>query len=330
MHARLASLTTLSLDKGPQAKYTASSSSSSSSKLPWVLLVLVIGGGAYYHITTVRALEEQVASRPQQGSATEQPVVEHHASGLIASGYIAAKVPIVLSANISGRLQDLKVDDGATITKGQVIATLDDSELRAERALAGAQLRDAQRAANRMSMLARAQAATAVDLEHAIGAVEVASAAVKVADQKIDQTRIRSPIDGTVLEVLAHPGESLYVGPSGAAGIVRIADLRQLVAEVDVGDAEIKNVYLGQTAELTTESVRGRTFHGVVRDVSDQADKARGTILVKVELVNTPADTGSGAGSGSAAASDLSAHLLKPGMAVQVSFKPRPEPEPGK
>jgi len=322
LEARLASL---SLDKGqPMA---AAPASRGGSKLPWLLLVLVVAGGGFYHYTTVRDMENTPAPAVASGSAAPavgRPEATAPSGSLLASGYIAAKQPIVISATTSGRLQEVKVDAGASITKGQILAVIDDSSARAELGLAAARVRDADRAYKRQRMLQKAQAATPVDVEHAMGALEVARGEYGVAAQKLDQTRIKSPIDGTVLEVLTRAGETITLGPSQSAGILKIADLTALDAEVDVAETELKGVHAGQPAEITSDAQPGRRYRGTVREIGQQADRARGTVLVKVDILGLvsdesapPSPAGSGSASGSAAAPP---QTLKPGMAIQVRF----------
>jgi HlyD family secretion protein len=337
VQARLARLQGLSLER-PAVASAPSSSSRGGSKLPWVLLALVIiGGGAYHFYTVSKAEKNNDAKAAPIVPPTTGPSVTPSASTLLASGYIAAKAPITISATMSGRLQDVKVEAGDTITKGQVLALVADGNIRAELALAGAKVRDASRKRSRLAMLVKAQAATPADLDAAQGSVDVARGEYHVIEQKLEDTRIKSPINGTVLEVLAHPGESLTPGPNGATGgILKIADLSALIAEVDVAEAELKNVTVNQEAELSSEAQRGHTYKGVVREIAEQADRARGTVLVKVDIVGeiaqpsdeAPAPEGSGSGSGSAAppkAPDPKkdkpvATGLRPGMAVQVRF----------
>lgn len=303
--ARLASLAALRLDKGPAA---APAPATRSSKLPWILLVLVTAGGGYYHHVTLRAA--RTATPPAAGAAsatTPGARPPANAGALLASGYIAAKAPIVLSAGAGGRLAELAVDNGDRVEKGQVVAVLADGTLRAELELARARLRDAQRSHQRVRSLASAEAATLNDVERALGQVEIAQAEVKVIEQRLDETRIRSPIAGTVLEVLARPGEALATGPGQTAGVLRVADLSGLVAEVDVNEGELGSVRLGQEAEVTSDAQRERAYRGVVREIAEQADRSRGTVLVKVHI---------------AAATDGAAGALRPGMAIQVRFAP--------
>jgi biotin carboxyl carrier protein len=282
IQARIASLAGLSLER-PAMAASSAGTSRGSSKLPWILLGVFVVGGTAYHLSTRGGSSDSSEPSAQQ-QAAKQPAQESRGGSLLASGYIAAKVPIVLSANMSGRLEVLKVDAGDTITKGQLLAKIADGQIRAELALAAARVRDASRQRARTAMLRKAEAATAVDLERATGAVEVASAEYRVIAQKLDETKILSPIDGTVLELLKRPGETITAGPQ-TAGILRVADLSALVAEVDVSEADLKNVHVGQEAEIISEVRRDKPYRGRVSDIAEQADRARGTVLVKVDII---------------------------------------------
>jgi hypothetical protein len=158
-----------------------------------------------------------------------------------------------------------------------------------------------------------------------VGAVEVARAEMRVIEQKLDETKIRSPINGTVLEVLAHPGEALTAGPN-SAGILRIADLSALIAEVDVSETDLKAVHVGQEAEVSSDAQPGHEYRGIVREIAEQADRARGTVLVKVDILpDAPETDDSGSGkappdAGSAAGS----------AATVVSPTPEPKQPPAK
>lgn len=311
---RVANLASLTLDKKQPFKAPTATSGAASpgsklvALLPWILLVAFLAGGGYYHYITVHeasvAAIDKPVGEPAGGSAAQ---AKPAASVLLATGYVAARAPIVLSATTSGRVDEVRVESGQRITKGQILARVADKQIRAELGLAGARVRDAQRAHQRTRMLVKAQAATPADLERAMGQVEIARAEMGVIRQKVEETRIRSPIDGTVLEVLARPGETLTVGKGEEAGVLKIADLSALVAEADVSEADLKNVFVGQKAEVVVDA-QGGTHVGVVREIAEQADRARGTVLIKVDIEASPDSA------------------LRPGMAIQVRFLPRETP----
>src|SRR5205823_6514757 len=124
------------------------------------------------------------------------------------------------------------------------------------------------------------QAATSADLDRVAGDAEVARASLIPLADRIAQSKIVSPVDGTVLEVLAHPGEILV----GNAGVVKVADLRDIVAEIDVNEADIVSVHRKQAVALTSDAFPDKSYRGTVLEIASQADRARGTVLVKAEI----------------------------------------------
>jgi HlyD family secretion protein len=308
IEARLASL---SLPKGGDASVPiARQAVGGSSKLPWILLVVVVIGFAIYQLTRSPDQPEVAAPPPPPQGSGPQPVQTPATGTLLASGFIAAKTPIVLSAPTGSRINEIAVSSGDKIKKAQIVATLADGQIQAELGLARAKLSDALRQRNRVGQLFKAQAVTPAEFDRAKGQVEIANAEVNVAKQKLEDTRIKSPIDGTVLEVIAHPGEVLAPGPAQVAGVMRIADLTTLVAEVNVNESDLKNIYLGQLAELLIDSRRDQKLKGTVTEIAQQADRAKGTVLVKVDIERT------------------TENALKPGMTIQVRFAPKPPAGP--
>ncbi len=306
---RLAALAGLSLDKDPQRMMPTQPFTpvSRSSKLPWFLLALVsVGGGIY------------IATRsPEQGPPVTAPAVATNTNQtasygeLVTAGYIAAKAPIVLAASSGARLTEVRVDTGDRVEKGQIVAVIDAGSLRAELRLANARLNAAQKTAKRARTLLNAGAGTASELDTALSQVNIEAAQVGVMKQKLDETQIRSPLTGTVLEVLARAGESLKAPAGESPGIMRIADLSALVAETDISEADLKQIHLGQPAEVSTDAQRGQIYKGTVREISEQADRSRGTVLVKIYI------------------DPVQDSVLKPGMAIQVRFIKPKEAAPG-
>jgi RND family efflux transporter MFP subunit len=273
-----------------------------SSWLPWILLFIV--GGAFGAREYMRHKSPQPAVAEGSAAAkvkiaTVQPTGSTTQT-LQAAGYVAVRTPITVGTPIGGQIKKVLVEDGQSVSANQLIAQLNDSQPRAEMALARARASAAERVLRRTRKLFEAQAATPADLDRAQGEVEVARAATIPLAQKIQQSKIVSPVDGTILEVLAHPGEILV----GNAGVVKMADLREMVAEVDVNESDLPTVQRKQTVDLTSEAYPDRTYSGTVSEIAATADRARGTVKVKVEL---KVPDGS----------------LRPGMSVKASFKPR-------
>jgi multidrug efflux pump subunit AcrA (membrane-fusion protein) len=118
-----------------------------------------------------------------------------------------------------------------------------------------------------------------------------------LANRDLDRLVVRSPIDGVVLRREGGPGS--VVGPSvmpraeatrtdsGMGGIVSLYDPTKVQARVDVLFASaggISAVGPGRRAEITTDALPGRTFHGVVTRVVSEADALKASLQVKVRI----------------------------------------------
>lgn len=249
--------------------------------------------------------------------ATESAAAAAGTPVLSASGFVVARIRAAVAPEMTGRLVELRVDEGDRVAKGDLIARLADADLiaaeaeaRAAVASAEAGLREAQatradlrREANRQvdlegqgltSGAARDAAVTAADAADARVAtaearVETARAALGVARAQLAKARIFAPFDGTVLEKNAELGE--IVGPSfggtsagGGVPVVTLADLGSVEVEVDVNEAYIERVLPGMPAEIVLDAYADRPYAGAVRQIVPTADRQKATVRVKVRF----------------------------------------------
>jgi HlyD family secretion protein len=137
---------------------------------------------------------------------------------------------------------------------------------------------DAKKAAYDMSVatLAQRQAAVAqakAQTDSARGHMGQAVATQRANYDTLDKTISRAPFDGLVTNVPVREGETVVVGIQNAEGstLMTLADMSVITAEVKVDESDIVNVALGQIADVTVDAFPGRTFHGRVTEVGDQA-----------------------------------------------------------
>jgi RND family efflux transporter MFP subunit len=279
-----------------------------------VALVLVIGGflvwrpGKAVPVQTVVATP--ISSALGAGGA---------AATVTANGYVVARTRASVSAKLAGRIADLRVSEGSTVKKGEIIATLDNADYQAQLgqaqaalATTKADLLEARAArtvttqnADRLKRI-RSQDRQAVadqDLEAAVGAESQAAARVQSAEARIaaadaasrfalanlENTVIRAPFAGTVLRKEAEVGE--VVAPSVGGGLTRgavvtMADMTTLEVEVDVNEAYIARVVNGQPAKIILDAYPDTSFQGRVRQVVPTADRQRATVQVKVSITD--------------------------------------------
>src|SRR4029079_11042225 len=122
---------------------------------------------------------------------------------------------------------------------------------------------------------------------------------------ELNNTVIRSPISGTVLERNVEVGEFVttgFVGDRGAKGyVVSIADLTDLRVELDVSQNDFAKVSPNQPCWIVTDAYPDKKYQGVVDLISPEANRQKATVQVRVKVLNPD-------------------ELLKPDMNATVSF----------
>jgi HlyD family secretion protein len=107
-------------------------------------------------------------------------------------------------------------------------------------------------------------------------------------ETQLENTIIRAPVSGTVLERLIEKGEMVttgYVSGRGAkSALVSIANLRELEVELDINEADIPRVHLRQECSVSPDSYPDRKYKAHVREVAPEANRQKATIQVKVAI----------------------------------------------
>ena len=143
------------------------------------------------------------------------------------------------------------------------------------------------------------------------GQIEQARGALQYAQTELDNTVIKAPVDGTILDRNVEKGEFVtngFVGEKGAKGyLVTMADLNDLQVELDINQAEFPKLSATQKGIVTTDAYPDRKYQGVLKEVSPEADRAKATVQVKVQVSNPDS-------------------YLRPDMNATVSFYNDPKP----
>ncbi len=239
-----------------------------------------------------------------------------NASVLDASGYVVARRMATVSAQITGRVKDVMIEEGMRVEAGQVMATLDPIDADAQRRLyasqaeaarsqidsVGAQLREAEANAERLGPLVRQQLVSRAQYEQAIAQrdalraqrsvaqrnAQVASEQLRVSDINLDHTVVRAPFSGVVIAKAAQPGE--IVSPLSAGGgftrtgIGTVVDMESLEVEVEVGESYIGRVQPRMPVVTVLNSYPDWRIPGEVIAIIPAADRGKATVKVRVAL----------------------------------------------
>jgi RND family efflux transporter MFP subunit len=218
---------------------------------------------------------------------------------LQASGYVVAQRKASVASKGTGRLIYLGVVEGDKVKKDQVIARLDDSDIRAQHDEAKAnlklyetQLKEAENNFSRQKELFDSKVVSKSQLENAetnynriLASIELAKAQIQSIEVALENMLIRAPFDGTVLTKNADVGEivaPMAAGVNSRANVVTIADMTSLQVEADVSESNIQKITVGQDCEISLDAYPNFRYAGFVDKIVPTADRSKATVMVKV------------------------------------------------
>ncbi|MGP1274671.1 MAG: efflux RND transporter periplasmic adaptor subunit [Caulobacterales bacterium] len=262
---------------------------------------------------------EAPASQPVPASSeTPAPAASRvpRAAGLVASGYVTARRQATVSAEITGRIAEVLVEEGAEVEAGEVLARLDDTRARLDLDLIDAQIaaaearvrslefqaREARTVTGRASSLFEREIASEAALTAAQAQQSSLEAQLRAARADLDSARVRrtsqedliarhivrAPFAGVVIAKNAQVGEILFPGSAGGGftrtGVATLVDMASLEIEVDVNEGQIQRVSPGQRVEAVLDAYPDWRIPARVEAIIPTADRSRATIQVRVAL----------------------------------------------
>lgn len=272
-----------------------------------LLVVLVVA----FLLLGKRAVEVEtmVVAAPSAAGAAGGSVLD-------ASGYVVARRMATVSAKITGRVREVRIEEGQRVEEGEILATLDPIDADARRDLSAAQLESArsqvagvqaqltEAAANaeRLQSLVGQQLVSKAQYEQAVAQRDslraqlatarrnatVAGEQLRIAGIGVDDTLVRAPFAGVVIAKAAQPGE--IVSPLSAGGgftrtgIGTLVDMDSLEVEVDVGESYIGRVQPGMPVETTLNAYQDWKIPGSVIAIVPTADRGKATVKVRIAL----------------------------------------------
>ncbi len=286
------------------------------SRAPWIIalvavVVLAAGGGLWWWSASGRSFEVSAATAvaPSAAGGAATAVLQ-------ATGYVTARRQATVSAQITGTLAEVLIEEGENVEAGQVLARLEDTAQQAalaqaqaqvaqSRAQVGqfeAQLAQAERDLVRQKelvgrKLVSTQSVEAADTQVASWRaqlnsqrrlVDLAVAQLRSAQVQLDYTTVRAPFAGVVIAKAAQVGE--IVSPLSAGGgftrtgVGTIVDMDSLEIEVDVNESYINRVTPGAPAEAVLDAYQDWTIPARVIAIIPTADRGKATVKVRVGL----------------------------------------------
>lgn len=286
--------------------------------LKWLLLIVVIVliiGAVAFTIKNKAAQKDAIETpvEQQQTVKVKQVAAVDREDAIAETGNVEANEDVVISSKISGRVTQVNVDNGKSVSKDQSLIQLDNTEqsnnlITAQSNLAKSQiaLQDKQKNYQRYQELYTQGAISLKDLEGAKvlldtsqADADVAAASVANAKEALSNTVISSPISGLAANCTVTQGQVVAPG----SPLMTVQDISSVYVLTNVEQTDISRIKDGLKAEVTVDAYPNRTFKGTVQIINPVADQTNRVFEVKVKVDNP----------------DL---LLKPGMFAKVNLFP--------
>ena len=166
------------------------------------------------------------------------------------------------------------------VDKGQILARLDDSELRARAEISRATLQEAEQGFGRAESLKENQLISPEEYDQVVTRLDTARAQSESDRIQLGYTEIRAPFAGLVVTRHIHYAEQVNAGMP----LFRISDFNPLLCPIQIPERDIPKVQVGQQAYLTLEAWSGERFPARVLRVRPIVDAATGTVRVTLEV----------------------------------------------
>jgi len=288
--------------------------------------------GAAIAVAILAMASIAIARGGERGTSIRTEAVEHRdlVSIVTASGFIQPKRKVDISADISGRVIELAVEEGQVVERGALLLRIDPTTFqaavrRAEAAVAQAQAQAAQARANQLkaqsdhrraeqlsagdNLISRQDveqagtqlAVTQAQFEAARFGIAQAQAQLSEAREALRKTTITAPMSGRVTRLNIEEGETAVVGTMNNPGslLLTIADLSEMEARVKVDETDVPHITYGDSVNVRIDAFPNREFAGRVTRISNSAINAASASLatasnqqmsVDFEIIVTLAD----------------------------------------
>lgn len=232
-------------------------------------------------------------------------------SYLILNGTVEPERKVEVYSRLSAFVKQIIKEEGARIKEGDILALLDDTEIRISYEQAKIQLQQAKLTLqeeennyNRNIELKKTDLISEQDFQ--TSEINFRKARLEYENKlenyknlelQLNYTRIKSPVEGFVTERMIEMGSR--VNPNQQ--VYTVEDFSPLLIKVYVPTADIVNLKTGMTAAVSTDILKGMVFNGKIKLINPRIDVQSGTVKVTVEVFNPELQ-------------------LKPGMFVEVKI----------
>ena len=201
---------------------------------------------------------------------------------IVASGLISSTDEARLSFKVGGVIEQIFVKEGQNVAKGQLLATLNQTEIAAQVSQAKEGVQKSERDLKRIGNLYRDSVATNEQFQNVNTALAVAKENLQIAQFNQQYAQIKAPIAGKILRKIMNEGE--VTGPGSPVFFIIGTGAKDWVIKAGLADRDWARVKLGDHADVHLDAYPERTFSATVTKLADLADPMTGTFATELTL----------------------------------------------
>jgi RND family efflux transporter MFP subunit len=243
--------------------------------LPRILLVLAVAALAgWFGWQRLRPTEVTLAA-PMRGPAVD---------AIYATGLVEPSLEIRIAPRAAGRIVELLADEGDRVRAGQLLARLEDADLRASVAELESRVEYAQSQFQRNTELRRSSLISQDALDRARTDLAAAQATLRRARQQVAYMRLVAPAAGRIIRRDGEIGEFVPVNQV----MFYMAGPAPLRITADVDEEDVPRVQRGQRVLIRTDAFADQVFEGRVAEITPRGDPVARAYRVRIALVGDP------------------------------------------
>jgi HlyD family secretion protein len=253
----------------------------------------------------------------------QQIAAENIKRSILASGTLVYKEQVQLRSEVIGQVSEMLIEEGDEVVKGQVLMRLEPRTFRADVEQQAAFVRIQKIAIERQKKkienlksqwqrkhdlferkILDRDAFELIDNQYALAKIDLrsrqesllqAEATLDKAQERLDKTVFRSPISGIATSVDIKQGETAISGSTNISGsdLITLADPSSILIEVQVDEADIANILIGQQADIFAVAFPDNALKGEVQSIATTAKRAQGRqgLSFKVKILLSDSNT---------------------------------------
>lgn len=196
-------------------------------------------------------------------------------------GRLSSEKEIKLSFKTGGIIKKIYVDEGHKVKKGQILASLDLSESKAQVNQVQSAFLKAERDLNRVEQLYKEKAATLEQYQDVKTSFNIAESRLKIAEFNLRFSEIHAPVDGTILKRLMEEDE---LAAAGYPVFLLAATGNDWIVRAGISDKDLVRIQMMDPATIEFDAYPGIKFQAVVTEIAESSDPRSGTYEIELKL----------------------------------------------